>query len=93
VVANNFGQRWNFHHCIGAMDGKHIRIDVPFKSESVYNYKDFYSPVREHICRTVYIDIGTNGRMSDSSIWNKCSLKSHLNSNNLSLPQLSPLPG
>ncbi|XP_071649043.1 uncharacterized protein [Temnothorax longispinosus] len=98
IVANNFGQRWNFHHCIGAMDGKHVRIDPPLSSGSAYyNYKDFYSIVLLAVVdaqlRFIYIDLGTNGRMSDSYIWNKCSLKSHLYSNNFPLPQPSPLPG
>ncbi|XP_011698103.1 PREDICTED: putative nuclease HARBI1 [Wasmannia auropunctata] len=79
------------------MDGKHIRIDFPFKSgSSYYNYKNFASVVLLAVVdahlRFIYIDLGCNGRLSDSHIWNKCSLKSHLNSNNLSLPQPSLLP-
>lgn len=31
VVANDFGQRWNFYNCIGAMDGKHFKIDPPLR--------------------------------------------------------------
>ncbi|XP_032678519.1 putative nuclease HARBI1 isoform X2 [Odontomachus brunneus] len=97
VVAEDFGRKWNFYNCIGAIDGKHIRIDPPVSSGSAYyNYKDFYSIVLLAVVdaqlRFIYIDLGTNGRMSDSSIWNKCSLKSHLRSNNLPLPQPSSLP-
>ncbi|XP_011682609.1 uncharacterized protein LOC105446899 [Strongylocentrotus purpuratus] len=25
-VSSDFSQRWNFHHCCGALDGKHIEI-------------------------------------------------------------------
>ncbi|CAD7088081.1 unnamed protein product [Hermetia illucens] len=32
VVANNFDKNWNFPHCCGAMDGKHVLIRCPQNS-------------------------------------------------------------
>ncbi|KYQ53549.1 Putative nuclease HARBI1, partial [Trachymyrmex zeteki] len=98
VVAYDFEDRWNFPHCLGAIDGKHCRIDPPLKSGSLYyNYKDTFSVVLlalvdAHL-RFIYIDVGTNGRVSDKGIWNKSTFKNLLERNELKIPQPSPLPG
>jgi len=45
-TANEFYERTNFPNCIGAVDGKHIRIRKPNESGSqFFNYKKFYSTV------------------------------------------------
>jgi len=43
--------------------------------------------------RFIYVDVGTNGRVSNSGVWNKCSLKNHLDRNALHIPPPAPLPG
>ncbi len=43
-IADQFSTRWHFHHCLGALDGKHITIQCPNKAGSEYcNYKGFNS--------------------------------------------------
>lgn len=98
VVAQDFEDRWNFPHCIGAMDGKHIAISPPLQSGSMYyNFHEFFSIVLMAVVdaqlRFVFVDVGTNGRASDRGIWNSCSLKRHLENNTISVPQPSRLFG
>jgi len=35
-TANEFNVKWNFPHCIGCIDGKHIRLQSPTHSEIMY---------------------------------------------------------
>ena len=39
-IAASHSSRWNFHHVLGALDGKHIPIRCPANGGSqFYNYK------------------------------------------------------
>lgn len=68
-----FEKRWNFPNCLGCLDGKHIRVQCPSKSGSLYyNYKDFFSVVLLALVGPDYkfigVDIGSFGREGDAGI-------------------------
>ncbi|XP_062622261.1 uncharacterized protein LOC134283800 [Saccostrea cucullata] len=46
TIADGFGVRWQLHHCLGALYGKHIAIKCPKNGGSLYyNHKGFYSVI------------------------------------------------
>lgn len=45
-IAREFGERYQFWNCTGALDGKHVHIQIPPHSGSFfYIYKGHYSIV------------------------------------------------
>lgn len=90
-------EKCNFPNCIGAIDGKHIRITKPIGRGSKYfNYKKYFSFVLMAVCdanyRFIYIDVGSYGSSSDSGIFGRSSFGQMLRTNSLDLPVDAPLP-
>ncbi|XP_058987580.1 putative nuclease HARBI1 isoform X2 [Musca domestica] len=96
-IAEEFSHKWNFPHCIGAIDGKHVVIKKTPKSGSAfYNYKKFFSIVLLGVVNANYefimVDVGTNGRYSDGGVFSNSSFGEAFVSKNLKLPEPKPVP-
>ena len=96
-VADDFERKWNFPHCCGALDGKHIAIQKPAKSGTLYhNYKGFFSIVILALVDASYkflwVNVGSNGASSDAGIFNRSTLEPALRQGTLGLPPPAPMP-
>uniref|UniRef100_UPI00358E87A6 putative nuclease HARBI1 n=1 Tax=Myxine glutinosa TaxID=7769 RepID=UPI00358E87A6 len=96
-VAKDFSDRWNFENCLGALDGKHVRITAPANTGSMYyNYKGHFSVVLLALVdaryRFRYIDVGANGSCSDAGLFIETSLRRALDQGNTGIPEPEPLP-
>ncbi|GFV81026.1 protein ALP1-like [Trichonephila clavipes] len=98
MVAEEFWAKWNFPLCLGAIDGKHIRIKPPSHSGATYrNYKGFFSIVLLALVdanlKILYVDVGTNGRVSDGGVWGKSKLWQAITNGDVNIPEAAALPG
>ena len=82
---------------MGAIDGKHVTIRKPKNGGSFYyNYKHSHSIILlaiagpEYEC--LYADVGSNGRVNDSGVWNKSSLHEAIQNGSVKLPDDEKLP-
>ena len=97
AVERKFSRRWNFHHTLGALDGKHIPIRKPGKSGSLYyNYKGFFSIVLLALVdgnyKFLWVDVGSNGAASDAQVFNSGELKEMIQEGLLNIPPPDLLP-
>ena len=96
-VAEEFSTRWNFHHALGALDGKHIAIRCPKNSGSLYcNYKGFYSILMLALVdadyKFLWLHVGSNGSSSHAQVFNAVLFKELIESGEIKFQQPNPCP-
>lgn len=95
--ANQFETQWQFNNCVAAMDGKHVLINKPPGSGSLYyNYKGTFSVVLFAVVtadyKFMYVHTGVNGSVSDGGVLKHTTFYKKLTSGQLMLPQPKLLP-
>lgn len=86
-----FWKRWNYPACVGAIDGKHVRIMKPPSSGSTFfNYKNFFSIILMAVVNgnyeILYASVGAEGKTADGGCWTGCDFYKALVAGRLNLP-------
>ncbi|XP_029672184.1 protein ALP1-like [Formica exsecta] len=81
-VTAGFWEEWQFPHCVGAIDGKHIQIQAPQTSQICDAHYNF-----------IMLDVGAEGSQSDGGVFQSSEMGRRLNDGSLNLPNSSCLPG
>ncbi len=97
-IAKTFELCWNLPHCIGALDGKHVVLKAPINSGTeFFNYKSTFSIVLFALVdgnyNFMFVDVGSQGRISDGGIFQSTELYRKMNDKTLNLPLPEELPG
>ncbi|GBN34436.1 hypothetical protein AVEN_213974-1 [Araneus ventricosus] len=97
AISAAFDDMWQFPMCIGALDDKHVKIcPTPNSGSLYYNYEGDFSIVLMALVdanlRFIFVDVGTNGRISDGGVCGKCKLKLALDRNTVNIPEVDNLP-
>lgn len=97
-ISADFSQRWNFPNCLGSIDGKHVVIQAPKHSGSLFhNYKGTFSIVLLAVVDAKYcfrvVDVGGYGRNSDGGTLANSTFGQALVDGTLQIPEDALLPG
>lgn len=85
-------------HVIGSIDGKHIRIQCPPESGTLFhNYKGFFSIILLAVCDANYcftlIDIGQYGSNNDSGVLARSEMAKRFEDGTIKLPKPTTVDG
>lgn len=96
-IADMYNEHCQFPNVIGAIDGKHVRVEAPNHSGSNYfNYKHHFSIVLQGVAapdlKFISVEVGAYGKESDGGIFSRSKTNLHIASNSVDLPSTSGLP-
>ena len=97
-ISNDFEELWQFSHVIGAINGKHIRIQAPNKSGTLFhNYKGFFSLQLLAVCDAkynfIFVDVGQYGSNNDCSVLANSNISYAVEGNVLDIPRADKIEG
>ena len=97
-ISEDYEKIWNLPHVVGAIDGKHIRIQCPKNSGTLFhNYKGFFSLVLLAVCDARYCfslyDVGAYGSNNDSGVLLNSVLGQRFENETINLPKAKTLEG
>ncbi|KAK3921298.1 Protein ALP1-like [Frankliniella fusca] len=96
--ASEFESMWDFPHCLGAIDGKHVTVHSPPLSGSrFFNYKKFFSFILLGVCdakmKFLMVDVGSSGSRGDGNVFHRSKFAKKLKKHQLDLPPPCKLYG
>ncbi|KAE8277589.1 hypothetical protein D5F01_LYC24428 [Larimichthys crocea] len=94
-VADGFWKKWNFPNCLGAIDGKHVRVTQT--GSQYFNYKKSFSIVLLALVDSNYrfrvIQVGDYKSTSDGGVYAGSALGRGMETKTLDVPPSTSLPG
>ena len=97
TIADEFQNEWDFPHCLGALDGKHIAMQSNNAGSEYFNYKHFHSMVLLAVWDAKYcftlVDIGGFVRENDAGLFSESNFRRALVENKLDLPKATDVKG
>ena len=95
-ISEQLEEMWNMPYTIGCIDGKHIRMECPKLSGTLYyNYKGFFSMVLLAIfnadCCFTLFNLGQYGSNNDSRVLDNSQMGQMFDNNLLHVPPGSKL--
>lgn len=96
-ISNHFWAKWQFPHCLGAVDGKHVVMTKPSGSGSLYfNYKGTCSVILMAMVdanlKFITVDIGAYGRNSDGGVFSRSAFGKRFIQDSFNFPEDDALP-
>ena len=96
--SQDFKNLWQFPHVFSAIDGKHVVIEAPAKSGTLFhNYKGTFSIVRLAVCDAKYnftvIGVGQYVSNNDSGVLAESEIGSAFENNTLKIPPCEVVKG
>lgn len=97
-IAKGFNEKWNFPNAVGALDGKHVRIQCPrYSGSDFFNYKHFHSINLMAMCdadyKFTFVDIGAYGRDNDAAVFGRSDLYDGMDKNTVNRPPPTVING